>query len=47
MEMDLLTRWYPKVCQKRIQHAFVDMLDNSVPRVTVWHHSAEPSDAKQ
>ena len=21
-------------------------MDNSVPRVTVWHHSAEPPDAK-
>ena len=33
--------------RKRIQHAFVDRLDNSVPRVTVWHHSSEPRDAKQ
>ena len=22
------------------------MINNSVPRVTVWHHSAEPLDAK-
>ena len=32
----------------RIYHEFVDrMIDNSVPRVTAWHHEALPSDAKQ
>ena len=24
-----------------IYHEFVDRIDNSVPRVTVWHHEAE------
>ena len=33
--------------RKRIQHAFVDLLDISVPRVPVWHHSVELRDAKQ
>ena len=46
VKMDLLKRWQQKVCKKkRIQHAYEDMIDNSVPRITVWHHSAEPSDA--
>ena len=31
----------------RIYHEFVDRIDNSVPRVTAWHHEALPSDAKQ
>ena len=31
----------------RIYHEFVDRIDNSVPRVTVLHHEALPSDAKQ
>ena len=31
----------------RIYHEFVDRIDNSVPRVTTWHHEALPSDAKQ
>ena len=31
----------------RIHHKFVDRIDNSVPRVTVLHHEALPSDAKQ
>ena len=26
---------------------FLDRIDNSVPRVTAWHHEALPSDAKQ
>ena len=29
------------------QNAFVNRIDKYVPRVTVWHHSAEPRDAKQ
>ena len=37
----------PKYASKKIQHAFVDSIDKSVPRVTVWHHSTEPRDAKQ
>ena len=43
--MDLLKFWHPKVCIKRIQHAFVDRIDNSLPRVTNWHlvmPSSEP-----
>ena len=48
VKMDLLKRWQPKVCKKKNPTcAFVDMIDNSVPWVTVWHHSAEPRDAKQ
>ena len=49
VKMDLLKHWHwhPKVCKKKNQHAFVDMLDNSVPWVTVWHHLVEPCDAKQ
>ena len=35
----------PKYVRKRIQHVFVARIDNSVLRVTVWHHSAEPCDA--
>ena len=31
----------------RIYREFVDRKDNSVPRVTAWHHEALPSDAKQ
>ena len=27
---------------KRIYHEFVDRIDNSVTRVTVWHHAAPP-----
>ena len=27
---------------KRIYHEFVDRIDYSVPRVTVWHHTAPP-----
>ena len=30
-----------------IFHEFVDLIDNSVTRVTLWHHEASPSDAKQ
>ena len=26
---------------------FVHRIDNSVPRVTVWHHKAPPGDVKQ
>ena len=42
VKLDLLKRWHPKYARKRIQHAFVDRIDKSVPWVTVWHHSAEP-----
>ena len=31
----------------KIYHEFVDRVDNSVSRVTVWHHEALLSDAKQ
>ena len=31
----------------RIQHEFVDRIDTSLPRITVWHHQALSSDAKQ
>ena len=47
VKLDLLKRWHPKCARKRIQHVFVDRIDNSVAQVTVWHHSAEPRDAKQ
>ena len=37
-----------KVCKIiRIYHEFVDRIDNSVPRVTAWHHAALPRDAQQ
>ena len=29
----------------KIYHKFVDMIDNSVPKVTVWRQEAPPSDA--
>ena len=32
---------------RRCYHEFVDIIDNSVPRVTAWHHEALSSDAKQ
>ena len=35
-----------KDSRKRSQHVFEDGIDNSVPRVTVWYHSAEPRDAR-
>ena len=38
-------RLAPKVCKEK-NHVFVDRIDKSVPRVTVWHHSAEPRGAK-
>ena len=47
VKLGLLKCWHPKCARIRIQHAFVDRIDNSVPRGTVWHHSAEPPDAKQ
>ena len=47
VKLDLSKRWYPEYARKRIEHAFVDGIDKSVPRVTVWHHSTEPRDAKQ
>ena len=47
VKLDLLKRWHLKYARKRIQHAFVDRIDKSVLRVTVWHHSVEPYDAKQ
>ena len=47
VKLDLLKSWNPKYARNRIQHAFVDTIDESVPWVTVWHHSAEPHDAKQ
>ena len=31
----------------KVYHEFVDRIDNSVPRVTVWHHKAPSRDAKQ
>ena len=30
----------------RILHECEVLVEKSVPRVTVWHHSAEPRDAK-
>ena len=30
----------------RIFHEFEVLIEKSVPRVTVWHHEAPPSDAK-
>ena len=47
VKLSLLKRLHLKYARKRIQHSFVDMIDKSGPRVTVWHHSAEPRDAKQ
>ena len=47
VKLDLLNRWHPKYARKRIQHAFVDRIDKSVPRVSVYYHSAVPRDAKQ
>ena len=47
VKLDLLTRWHQKYARKRIKHAFVNRIDKSVPRFTVWHHSAEPRDAQQ
>ena len=32
---------------KSIQEMNVDRIHNSVPGVTVWHHSVEPRDAMQ
>ena len=32
-----LKRWHQKDSRKRIQHAFVDRIDKSVHRVTVFH----------
>ena len=46
LKLDLLKRWHPKYARKIIQHASVDRIDKSVPPVSVWHHSAEPHDAK-
>ena len=37
VKLDLLKSWHPKYARKRIQHAFVDRIDKSIPRVTVWH----------
>ena len=31
----------------RVNHEFVDRIDNSVPRVIVWHHEALSNDEKQ
>ena len=47
IKLDLLKRWHPKYARKRIQHVFINRIDNLVPRVTVLHHEAEPPDAKQ
>ena len=33
VKMDLLKCWHPQYARKRIQHEFVDRLDNSVRRV--------------
>ena len=38
VKMDLFKCWHQKYARKRNQHAFVDTLDNSVPRVTALHH---------
>ena len=35
------------VQEYKFYHEFVDRIDNSVPRVTAWHHEALPSVAKQ
>ena len=36
-----------KPLQFSIYHAFVDRIDNDVPRVTSWHLEASSSDSKQ
>ena len=47
VKLGLLKRLHPKYARKRIQYPFVYRIDKSGPRVTVWHHSADPCDAKQ
>ena len=47
VKLDLLKRCHPKYARNRIQHAFVARIDKPVPRITAWHHSAEPHGAKQ
>ena len=42
LKLDLLKRWLPKYARKRIQHGFVDRIDKSVPRFTIWHYEALP-----
>ena len=39
----------PKSMQEKEsnKHEFEERIDKPVPRVTVWHHLAEPHDAKQ
>ena len=44
--MGLFKRWHLKYARQRIQHEFEERMEKSVPWVTVWHHSAEPCDAK-
>ena len=46
VKLALSKNWHPNHARKRIQHAFVDWKDKSVPQVTVWHHSAEPRDPR-
>ena len=33
--------------RKQFHHEFEEKIDKSVLRVTVWHHSEEPCDAKK
>ena len=37
-----MLRWSRNI---RMYHEFVDRIDSSVPRVTVWHNKALPNDA--
>ena len=37
----------PRHGNTRILHGCEVWIENSIPRVTVWHHKALPSDAKQ
>ena len=48
--IDYYYYYFVKTCVGNIirtLHEFVGRTDKSVPRVTVWHHSAELHDAKQ
>ena len=39
-----LFMWFKNI---RILHECEELIEKSVPRVTVWHHEAPPSDAKR
>ena len=47
VKMGLIKALLPKSMQEKESNSFGDRVDNSVPRVTDWHHKAEPHDAKQ